>query len=92
MVSGDWVTHYKSVLVNRIRLHRSLAQMKQSDLAKKVKMSQSTLAKIEMGQTLPSLNNLIKIAEALEIKPHVFLVPVPMGAIRGDLIINDCSE
>lgn len=90
MVSGEWVTHYKLVLINRIRLHRSLAQLKQSDLAKKVKMSQSTLAKIEMGQMLPSLNNLIKIAEALDIKPHIFLLPVPMNAINGDFINSDC--
>ena len=52
------------VAVKAVREKRGLSQR---ELAAAVGISQPAIAQIENGQTQPTLNNLIKIADALQV-------------------------
>lgn len=81
----DGVLLYRDIVSLRIRLHRSLRKLKQSTLAKKARVSQSTIAHIELGLKFPSIGTLIKIAHALEVKPHLLFTPLPPSMTDSDL-------
>ncbi|MCB0392049.1 MAG: helix-turn-helix transcriptional regulator [Bdellovibrionales bacterium] len=66
MAKKQSITHYS--LPERLRYIRRERNMTQSDLAKKSKVSQSTIAQIESGRKDPSINTLKQIAGALNIE------------------------
>lgn len=57
----------KIVLASRLRRRRRELDITQADLAKKAKVSQSTIAQIESSTKEPSLSTLIRLSEALKI-------------------------
>lgn len=69
----------KAIGINlrRLRLsHYAFSEvMSQKDLAKKAKVSQSTITQIECGDKLPSLTTLYRIAGALEVDVCDLLSP-----------------
>lgn len=60
----------------RIRHRRNLKGLRLADLAEIVGCSESMLSKIEHGKANPSLKNLHKIAEALEMSASALFYPV----------------
>lgn len=56
----------KQAIAKRMRIARFVLELSQMDLAKKAKVSQSTIAQIESGRKLPSLTTLFKIAKVLK--------------------------
>lgn len=71
----EWNAQYKAAILRRIRFYRHLARLKQSDLARKIQVSQSAIGQIETGRTMPSIDTLLLIARALDIKPHILFLP-----------------
>ncbi len=61
----DSISEY--TLPQRLRYLRERREMTQTDLAKKSRLSQSTIAQIESGKKDPSLATVKKIAEALDV-------------------------
>jgi transcriptional regulator with XRE-family HTH domain len=55
-----------------IRVARSLADISQRDLAKRVSIDASLISMLESGKRKPSLDTLEKIATALKIPFHLF--------------------
>jgi transcriptional regulator with XRE-family HTH domain len=56
--------------------YREASSLTQSELAKKAKVSQSTIAHIEIGKKSPSFDTLEKLAIALELHPFDLLKDV----------------
>ncbi len=59
-----------SRLCKRVTMQRHFLNLSQQRLAKIARVSQSTIAQIESGKKLPSLETLIDIAYALKLKPE----------------------
>ena len=60
--------------LKNLRASRTALSMSQQELAKRAKVSQSMIAKIEAGRLDPTLSNARRIAEALEEeKPKGFI-------------------
>ena len=57
-----------------IRIARSLADVPQRELAKRVSIDASLISMLESGKRNPSLDTLEKIAAALEIPFHLFML------------------
>ena len=55
----------KNFIGKTIQTIRKRANIKQSELAEKVGISEKHLSKIETGKNLPSLDNFLKMAEVL---------------------------
>ena len=68
----------KETIGKSIKMHRVWKNLSQKDLAKKSKVSQSTIAHIEIGRKFPSIDVLIKIAQVFKVKPGVLLVEVEL--------------
>ena len=56
----------QTIFLMRLLLLRRAAQLTQAELATKVGIPQSSLARIESGKANPTLKTLLKITEALE--------------------------
>ena len=67
------VKDLQMIFAKRVKLHRTNLNMAQGDLAKKSKLSQSTIAQIESGRKLCSMQTLCKISTALNIGVTVLL-------------------
>lgn len=63
----------KQAIVHNIKMARFDMGITQKDLAKKSKVSQSTIAHIEMGTKSPSIETLSKLAKALKLKTYELL-------------------
>ncbi|EEC5248979.1 helix-turn-helix transcriptional regulator [Salmonella enterica subsp. enterica] len=64
---------------DRIREARSIAKMTQDALAKRLKLTKSTISQWESGMTTPNGKNLINLAEALNVSPEWLLTGVAPG-------------
>lgn len=64
---------------DRIREARSIAKMTQDALAKRLKLTKSTISQWESGMTTPNGKNLINLAEALNVSPEWLLTGVVPG-------------
>lgn len=49
--------------------------MTQADLAEKMNTSQSFVARLESGNSLPTMKTLLRVAKATGSKPHIELCP-----------------
>lgn len=59
----------------KIRQIRSEKGINQLTLAKISRISNTYLSDIEVGRTTPSVRTLLKLSEALEVDPGIFLKP-----------------
>jgi transcriptional regulator with XRE-family HTH domain len=66
MAKKQSISNY--TLPERLKYLRMTRELTQADLAKKSKVSQSTIAQIESGRKDPSISTLKQIAEALDIE------------------------
>ena len=57
-----------------VRHHRKLKGMTQEELAAAAEMERSYVSDLERGTRNPSIAALGRIAEALEVEPHVLLL------------------
>ncbi|ELB6473775.1 helix-turn-helix transcriptional regulator [Salmonella enterica] len=64
---------------DRIREARSISKMTQDALAKRLKLTKSTISQWESGMTTPNGKNLINLAEALNVSPEWLLTGVAPG-------------
>jgi transcriptional regulator with XRE-family HTH domain len=67
------VTETSKIISKNIRMIRTDRDLNQATLAKRAKLSQSTIAQIERGVKLPSLGTLVQIAKALKVLPYQLL-------------------
>jgi len=66
----------------RIKYYRELAGLTRTDVAKRLRISEATMAKWEKGGRMPTLSNLIDIAKVLGVKPADL---VPNVVLENDL-------
>ena len=59
-----------------VRHHRKLRAMSQEQLALEAGMERSYVSDLERGTRNPSVRALGRLAEALEVQPHLLLMPV----------------
>jgi transcriptional regulator with XRE-family HTH domain len=69
------MTPIAKVISYNIRLLRLDPKLSQAMLAKRAKVSQATIAQIEMGRKTPSIATLAKLAKALKVEPWELLKP-----------------
>lgn len=62
-----------------LKIMRTFAGLSQAQLAKKAKVSQSTIAHIECGQKDPSMKTMLKICKALKVSMVEFFQRVEKG-------------
>lgn len=62
----------KIAVGSRVRSFRRAADISQEDLAAKIKRSTAALSNIERGQSLPPLDTLLTIADALNVPMYEF--------------------
>jgi transcriptional regulator with XRE-family HTH domain len=65
----------------RVKARRKELGLTQVDLAERLGMSQPAYAQIEMGRFEPGINQVYRVAAALESTPHD-LLPVPVTQDR----------
>jgi len=58
----------RSIILNRIK-----KGLTQKELARKMKTSQSTIARVESGYYLPSLSFLKRLSETLQVRLNIYL-------------------
>jgi len=74
--SPDWVVTRRRAIGEQIRAAREHADLTQEEVALAIPMDRSTYVKIELGQSSPLLDTLIRIADA---------IGVPLSdLVRGD--------
>jgi transcriptional regulator with XRE-family HTH domain len=72
-----------------IRIARSLADLPQSELAKKISVDPSLVSMLERGKRKPTRDILERIAEALEIPFHLFAL---LATEPADLTTDDSGS
>ncbi|WP_329336026.1 helix-turn-helix domain-containing protein [Streptomyces sp. NBC_01352] len=63
----DWVIARRRVIGDRIRAARLHANLTQERLAELAEMDRQTINRIEQGHQSPIVDNLIRIADALDV-------------------------
>lgn len=63
----DWVIVRRRAIGDQIRAARKKAELTQESLAEKAGMDRQAVNRIEQGRASPLLDNLIRIADALDI-------------------------
>lgn len=66
---------YRTIVGDNIRGFRHRLDWTQEKLAGRARLTNDYISRLELGKEGVSLDNLIKIAKALKIPPHVLLVP-----------------
>lgn len=74
---------------NRIRLARKRLQMTQEQLAEKMNISISAISRLENGNTMLSLENLIKLANALDIGIQDLLCDLFVYKYESESVSNE---
>lgn len=64
--------YWKSFGPKRLKRIRQFRDIKQLDLCKRAKISQSMLAQIESGVSTPSVDTLFDLLAALKVEPETF--------------------
>ena len=60
---ADW----KKDFANNLKIARKNAELSQSDVGKKLNLSQDTVSRWENGRTAPNIQQLYELAELLEV-------------------------
>ena len=66
--------HLRAVYIKNLKKYRKYRKMTQAKLAEKCNTDTSYIGQIEIGAGFPSMELIEKIAEALQIKPHLFFL------------------
>lgn len=74
-----------------IIIMRTIAGITQAPLARKAGIDTSRLSEIENSRKSPTIDELIKLAEALECKPHKLLPSTILTAIQEEVIENQAN-
>lgn len=69
------MTEYRSVFGRHLRTLRESNEVSQEDLAHKIDMSRRYLSGIERGEANPTLDQIVRLAEALELNPGDLFPP-----------------
>ena len=72
----------ETIIARNVKIMRLMICIPQAVLAKKSKVSQSTIAQIENGKKTPSVSTLIKIAKALNVAPYQLLKQYELTAVE----------
>lgn len=64
----------KRFFMMHLKNHRIELELNQQELAKITGLSQATIAQLESGRKMPSIETMIKLASAFNIRPSEFLV------------------
>ena len=73
----------KTFMPGVLRRHRDAAGLSQQDLADSVGICKSYISSLELGYRAPSLNLLVKIADALHIRPGQLVDEMVTEAQKG---------
>jgi transcriptional regulator with XRE-family HTH domain len=63
----------QSVLPNRLRAFREMRGLTQSELGARAGMAAASVSHFETGQRIPSLDSLVRLADALEVSTDALL-------------------
>ena len=74
----------------RVREFREKRNLTQKNLANKVGCASSNISRIETGQILPSLPELLKISQVLSVEIGYLIFGIEKG--KGDKLINDLAS
>ena len=87
MIEQEYQEQVRSVLA-RIKQERQKANMSQIELSFAAGLSQNQINCIESGRNIPNLYTLIKICDALKIRPEsLFIVPdTEKEKLRNEII------
>ena len=67
---------YKRILGEHIQKHREAAGLTQQELGDEIGISNTSISKIERGITVPTLDNLIHILNALDVSADAVLYDI----------------
>ena len=70
-----------AVIAANCRQARLKLKLSQAELAKLAGTSQDQISRFEGGNTAPTLQSLINLAEALRITPAALLTPAPVASV-----------
>ena len=73
----------KTFMPGVLRRYRDAAGLSQRDLADRVGIGKSYISSLELGYRAPNLNLLVKIADALQIKPGQLVDEMVMDAQKS---------
>ena len=76
-----------SVMKKRIKLARKKAGLKQKELARKAKMTESAICNYEKGKQLPNSNALYKLSQVLEVSVNYLMGTTDPSEFQ-DLLYN----
>ena len=82
-------TQLKSFLAGKLRSFRKQAGLTQADLADKIGRTDEAISNIERGKSLPSLETLLAIADALQLPLRDFF---PSGNFDNSVSINRLNK
>lgn len=82
---------------NRIGARRRFLDFGQEQLAQMVKLSKTHISNIENGKSIPSLESIVRLADALETTPDAFLLGIERDQTAADYRtlaaqIKSCGE
>ncbi len=63
------------IIANNIKKYRNIAGIRQVDLGIQINVSENHIYMLESGRRIPSVETILKIANALNIEPHELLKP-----------------
>ena len=66
--------NYKMIVGDNIRGFRHKMEWTQEKLAVRTKLSNDYISRMELGKEGISIANLVKIAQALKVEPHLLLI------------------
>lgn len=75
----------KHYIASQLRIHRRAAGMNQADLATRVERSTEAISNIETGRSLPAIDTLVALADALGVDIADFL---PEDDTRAAVSVN----
>ncbi len=64
-----------SIISNNIKKYRNAAKIRQVDLGIQINVSENHIYMLEAGKRIPSVETILKIANALNIEPYKLLKP-----------------
>lgn len=65
-----------AIIGANIKKVRELNGMSQEQLAGKIPLHANYVARVERGESKPSIDTLVRIAKALEVAPYSLLMPI----------------
>lgn len=80
------IKNKKAIMGSRITQRRKEMQLKQSELAELLNISENQISNIENGKSFPRLNNFIKMCEILDCNADYFLSGIIKKTVDQNII------